>query len=127
MINKKLALNQVLKAKASHLKWLSYARGMVDGIDCPLDSVPIQSTECAFGKWYYGEGREMLAELALFQALEPPHEILHSLYRKIYDLVQQCQMDEARKHMPGFLEVSRNLLETIAFLEQEIKDLPPNN
>ncbi|OIQ92604.1 hypothetical protein GALL_254270 [mine drainage metagenome] len=127
MINKKLALHSVLKAKASHLKWLSYAQGMVDGIDCPLDSIPIQSTECEFGKWYYGEGREMLAELVLFHALEPPHEILHSLYKKIYELVQQRQMDEARKHMPGFLEVSRNLLETISFLEQEIDSFPPNH
>lgn len=126
MINKQLALSLVLKAKAAHLKWRVYAQGLVEGLDCPQDSVPILSTECEFGKWYYHQGKQMLGELAFYHTLEPPHEILHALYGKIHQLVEQGQLEEARKHMPGLIEISETLLETIAFLEEEIASLPPH-
>ena len=127
MINKHLALDLVLRAKAAHLKWRSYAQGMVEGVDCPPDSVPLEPTECEFGKWYYGQGKEMLGELAFYRALKAPHDMLHSLYKQIYDLARQGKQDEARKHMPGLLEISRSLLETISFLEEEIASLPPKH
>lgn len=126
LINKNLALSLVQKAKAAHLKWRVYAQGLVEGLDCPQDSVPILSTECEFGKWYYHQGKQMLGELTFYQALEPPHEILHALYGQIYHLVAQGKFEEARKHMPGLIEISETLLKTIAFLEEEIASLPPH-
>lgn len=126
LINKHLALSLVQKAKAAHLKWRAYAQCLVEGLDCPQDSVPLLSTECEFGKWYYNQGKQMLGELTFYSALEPPHEILHALYKQIHRLVAQGDLEEARKHMPGLIEISKTLLETIAFLEQEIASLPPH-
>ncbi|MDP2878235.1 MAG: CZB domain-containing protein [Sulfuricella sp.] len=125
MINKQLALSLVQKAKAAHLKWRVYAQCLVEGLDCPQDSAPLLSTECEFGKWYYNQGKQMLGELTFYRALEPPHETLHALYGRIHHLVEQGKLDEARKHMPGLIGISETLLETIAFLEEEIASLPP--
>jgi methyl-accepting chemotaxis protein len=34
-------------------------------------------TECAFGRWYGGEGRQLLGHLAEYQAVDEPHRRVH--------------------------------------------------
>lgn len=125
LINKHLALRHLLEAKSAHLKWRAYALGMVEGIDCPPECAPLSSAECEFGKWYYGDGKKILGDMVFFRSLEAPHEILHSLYGKIYLLVARGEIEEARKRVPALHDMSGILIEALAYLEEEIRSLPP--
>ncbi len=125
LINKHLALRHLLEAKSAHLKWRAYALGLVEGVDCPPGCAPLSSFECEFGLWYYGDGERILGDMIFFKSLEAPHEILHSLYKKIYMLAQSGEIDEARKHIPSLHEMSAILIDALGYLEDEIKSLPP--
>lgn len=127
LINKQLALRLVLEAKSAHLKWLAYALALTEQIDCPHECAPLSPTECEFGIWYYGHGKQILGDTVFYQSLEAPHEILHSLYGKIHALVKSERLDEARKHLPSLREISNILLEALAYLEKEINSMPPRD
>jgi methyl-accepting chemotaxis protein len=125
LINKHLALRHLLEAKSAHLKWRAYALGLVEGVGCSPDCAPLSSFECEFGLWYYGDGEKIMGDMIFFKSLEAPHEILHALYKKIYTLAQNGEIEEARKHIPSLHEMSAILLEALAYLEEEIRSLPP--
>ena len=77
------AIEQVRKAKLGHKKWISYAKAMHMGIGIDKDAVPMMETDCAFGKWYYGDG-QVFSDMESFQAIEVPHSMLHQTYMKLY-------------------------------------------
>ena len=126
LINKHLALRQVFEAKSAHLKWRAYALGMVENVDCPPECAPLSSAECEFGKWYFGQGKELLEDTVFYHSLEPPHEILHALYWKIYGLARDGELDEARRCLPSLREASDILLQALSYLEAEIAEMPPH-
>ena len=109
------------RAKSAHIRWRSYAHGLVTGVPVSDDKIPVQHTECAFGQWYYGEGQERLGDMAIFQDLEGPHEMLHGIYAQIHEAVQQDKKSKARKLFDELLAVSRDLMGQLELLESEIQ------
>lgn len=138
-IDKKLALENLRKAKGAHIKWRSYAQALVAGVEVNEDKLPVEHTDCAFGKWYHGDGKEQLGSLISYDAIYTPHEMLHEIYKRIYAVLHaedkggffsskasrdQKKLLEARSIMEELVGVSETLLKTIEILEQEIKELP---
>lgn len=65
-----------------HLQWASNVSSLLTNDDITKLSVQTNPRECAFGKWYYGEGRKHAESLApelkdLFDKIEKPHIQLH--------------------------------------------------
>jgi hypothetical protein len=58
---------------------------MVSGVAVDDEKVPVEHTSCAFGKWYYGDGQILLSHLDSYDGIATPHEMLHAIYRQIYD------------------------------------------
>ncbi len=85
-MNKPEILEKIRAAKRSHVTWVKRARSLIDGVPVDKDKVPVQSTDCIFGQWYYGDGK-MLRKLPSFQAIEDPHNRLHETYSKIFKLL----------------------------------------
>jgi hypothetical protein len=142
-LNKKLALDKLRKAKGAHLKWRAYAQALVSGVPVDDDKIPVEHTSCAFGHWYHGDGKEKLGHLSAYDAIYTPHEMLHEIYRKIFDLLhakddagifkklfsskeerENERLSLARSYMEELVGVSETLLQAIDILEQEIRDLP---
>lgn len=134
-------LKRLRAAKAAHLQWRARAQALVAGVDIDEDKIPMLHTDCKFGQWYYGDGQD-LAELASFRAIEEPHEILHSVYLKLFQTlhgevedtrtgwkkmfgrkanVKEQQQIEAKKHLEDLVDISKTLLAAIEVLESEIK------
>jgi methyl-accepting chemotaxis protein len=126
LINKQLVLRLILEAKSSHVKWLAYALALIEGVDCSHECAPVSPKECEFGKWYYGEGKEILGDTECYHSLEAPHEMLHNLFENIYKLVDSGNLDEARKHVSSLREMSDILIEALDYLKEEIESLPPH-
>ncbi|WP_297432495.1 CZB domain-containing protein [Sulfurimonas sp.] len=56
-MEKEEVLEHLRAAKAAHIKWIQKAKLLINGIDISEDTIPIDSTECKFGKWFYSDGQ----------------------------------------------------------------------
>lgn len=79
-------LSVLRKAKGAHLRWVMNAHALIEGLPLEKDQVPINGTECIFGRWYYGDG-QILHHIESFRAIEQPHLRLHETYMKIFKLL----------------------------------------
>jgi hypothetical protein len=141
-MNKIEILTQLRQAKSAHIQWRAYAQALVAGIPVEKDHVPVIHTNCAFGKWYYGRGQQ-LSSLSAYRAIETPHEMLHQIYMKIFNLLfgsgestffkrvfgskgklNAKDKEQAEELMRNLLSVSETLLEAVSLLEGEVKELP---
>ena len=85
-------VEEIRRAKKAHLKWVSYAYGLIEGLPLEREQVPVFETDCAFGHWSYGPG-QVLNRLQVFRDLEEPHRELHQVYMRIFKILFQ---DEGR-------------------------------
>jgi lysine/ornithine N-monooxygenase len=74
------------KAIVSHKAWVINAQALIDGVPLDKEKVPVNATECEFGKWYYGDGQR-LKNLPGFKDIETPHDKLHETYMEIFTLL----------------------------------------
>lgn len=77
-------------AKAAHIKWVQKAKLLINGLDVPEGAIPVDSTECKFGKWFYSEG-QILHSLTnvspqAIKSIENLHSKLHDEYLKIFNI-----------------------------------------
>ncbi|MGB9920094.1 MAG: methyl-accepting chemotaxis protein [Moorellales bacterium] len=63
--------------------------------------------ECAFGRWYEGEGRQALGHLPAFVTLEAPHRAVHEAAAK---LAQAATLEWAQELTRASLEFFRSFL-----------------
>ncbi|MEW6647935.1 MAG: CZB domain-containing protein [Pseudomonadota bacterium] len=136
-MDKKQVITHLRAAKSAHIKWRSYAQAIVAGLPINEDQVPVIHTDCAFGKWYYGPGQK-LSSLPGFQAIETPHEALHSIYMQIFKLLFETEeisffqkligtgkkrddrREQLNSQLNSLIEMSKTLLAAIELLEQEV-------
>lgn len=74
-----------------HLLWAQKVNDLLTNHEVTELQVEIDHTKCAFGEWYYGEGRERAEELApglapILDRMAEPHEHLHGSAKKIDDV-----------------------------------------
>lgn len=110
----------IRRAKSSHIRWRAYAQGLVAGVKVQEDRLPVRHTDCRFGQWYYGDGTRLFGHLDIFQDIEGPHEMLHSIYEQIYELADKGKLADAKPKLEELIGVSRTLLEQIELLEAEV-------
>lgn len=114
-------LKELRKAKAAHIKWRSYAYAMVAGLDIDEEYVPLEHTDCVFGKWYYTLGKEHFGALDTFAGIEVPHKILHKIYSKIYDLAKKGKFKDAEEEAKRLTELSHQVIEALELVEREVE------
>lgn len=118
--SKQELLDIIRRAKSSHVKWRAYAQGLVAGVEVKEENLPVKHTDCRFGKWYFGEGREIFGSLAIFRDIQGSHEMLHSVYEQIYELVRKQRLEEAQSKLTQLMDISRSLLEMLNLLEEDV-------
>jgi hypothetical protein len=83
-------LEHLRGAKIAHIKWVQKAKLLISGLDIDEHAIPVDSTECAFGKWFYSDGQVLNAlsnnPLECMQHIETLHFSLHDMYLKIFSL-----------------------------------------
>lgn len=109
------------RAKSAHIRWRAYAQGLVSGVPVTEDQAPTVHTECRFGKWYYTDGKKTFHDLPIFDDIERPHEMLHSVYQEIFESVRDGNLEQAKGQLDDLMGISRTLLEQIELLEKEIE------
>jgi len=89
-MQKELILNQLRAAKAAHISWVQKAKLLIEGIEIDKSAIPINSTECKFGKWFYHDAQKLNGlrnnGLECMDNIELYHTKLHDAYLKIFKL-----------------------------------------
>lgn len=114
-------LKELRKAKAAHIKWRSYAYAMVSGLDIDEEYTPLDHTDCAFGKWYHGAGKEHFGHLDTYSGINVPHQILHKLYGKIYESASKGHLKDAEVDAKRLTELSHQVMEALELVESEVQ------
>jgi len=87
---KEEVLGHLRAAKSAHIKWVQKAKLLINGIDIEEDAIPVNSTECKFGEWFYSDGQILNAlsnnPLECMQTIERLHFDLHDRYLNIFNI-----------------------------------------
>lgn len=92
-MNKREIIIEVRAAIAAHTQWKNYVQIKARGLflkDLPVTAVA--STDCNFGKWYFGEGAK-LTSLTNYRNLENPHDKIHQIFIELNVLFNQNYVD----------------------------------
>lgn len=132
-------LQQITRAKSAHLRWRAYAQALLAGQEIEEGQLPLEHTECQFGRWYYGAG-QALSTLPAFRAIESPHRQLHQISLDLFRLLEHGETPPFWQQLLGFKKksdakktaliqqqatqltrVSAELLKALDTLEQQLK------
>ena len=144
LMEKEEVVNHLRAAKAAHIKWVQKAKLLINGLDIEESAIPIDSTECKFGKWFYSDG-QLLDSLAnnpaeAMSSIETLHFKLHDQYLQIFNIyfnkpkggffskifgmkrkaVGELEAQVAKEHYESMENISKELLDEINRLERRL-------
>ena len=140
-------LDQLRAAKAAHVSWVQRAKMLISGIKVGEDSIPVNSTECRFGQWFYSDAQKLNAmktnPMECMTTIEQLHFQLHDIYMNIYTIYYNTKpsgffnklfgkkntiTDDSKKlaeeYFLSMQEVSTKLVEEINRMERRIVATP---
>jgi len=89
-MNRDEILGQLRAAKAAHISWVQRAKMLIEGFSINESSIPVNSTECEFGKWFYSDGQRLNDirnnPVSAMNEIEDLHFKLHDIYMNIFKI-----------------------------------------
>jgi len=144
-MKKEDVLGHLRIAKSAHVKWVQKAKLLISGVDVDEESIPVDSTECKFGKWFYNEGQMLNAlsnnPLECMKNIEDLHFALHDMYLNIYNVyflqekkkgffatifgsrkktISEAEQTLAQSYYEKMEKISHDLLDEINRLERRL-------
>ena len=142
-MNKDEILEYLRVAKAAHVSWVQRAKMLIEGFTINETSIPINATECQFGKWFYSDGQRLNdmrnIPLESMQEIEEIHFQLHDIYMKIYKIyydvekkgffsklfvkkkqVSEEEMNLSKTYYDEMNKVSKKLVTALNLMERRI-------
>ena len=138
-------LQQLRLAKTAHISWVQRAKFLIKGFPIEEDSIPVNCTDCQFGKWFYSDGQILSGmttnPIECMKKIEELHFELHDEYLhifKIYYFVRkktffnklfspntkrnpsESEKEFAHTYYKNMENISTKLLTEIALLERRI-------
>ena len=146
-MNKEEALKHLRDAKASHVKWVQRAKMLINGVKVEEDAIPINSTECKFGSWFYHEGQKLNSlsnnPIECMNNIEKLHFELHDVYFNIFHIyfnkpkkgflaklfgqktdINPAEMSMTKEYYEKLESISEKLLNEINRLERRLIAVP---
>ena len=142
-MDKEHVLGHLRAAKSAHIKWVQKAKLLINGIEVKEDAIPVDSTECKFGKWFYSDGQVLNAlsnnPLECMTKIERLHFNLHDVYMNIFNIYfnkakggffskffgkkkvpSEYEIEKANQYYSDLEIISKDLLEEINRLERRL-------
>ena len=142
-MTKETILEQLHAARAGHIGWVQRAKLLVSGFDVKEDAIPLDSTGCKFGQWFYSDGQKLRTLLTgstdTWGKIEEYHIQIHDIYLNIFKIfygtgkkgffskllggkkkVNDSDRETAQKYLDEIRRVSRLLIHEIEQLEKEV-------
>ena len=142
-MDKNEILTHLRESKSSHINWVNRAKMLINGFNLDEDAIPINSTECKFGQWFYTDAQKLNAlqnnPLECMSSIEEYHTSLHDSYMHIFKIYYQsddrglfskffggkkkisdAEKELVEKSFSDMLEVSNKLLTELNRMERRI-------
>ena len=104
-MDKNHVLDHLRTAKAAHINWVQRAKMLISGFKVDEDSIPVNSTQCQFGKWFYSEAQKLNAlnnnPMECMETIEQLHFDLHDVYLNIYKIYYETESEGFFKRIFG--------------------------
>ncbi len=146
-MDKNVILEQLRAAKAAHINWVQRAKMLISGFKVEEDAIPVNSTQCQFGKWFYSDAQRLNTlpnnTLDCMSEIEKLHFELHDIYLNIYKIyydmepqgffsklfgkkkkVSEDASRLAKEYFSSMQEISKKLVDQINLMERRIVALP---
>lgn len=146
-MEKNVILEQLRAAKAAHINWVQRAKMLISGFKIDEDAIPVNSTQCRFGQWFYSDAQKLNGlrnnSIECLSKIEKLHFDLHDIYLNIYKIYYDMEpqgffsklfgkkkkiTEEASKLAKEYFndmeKVSKELVEEINIMERRIIALP---
>jgi len=146
-MEKNVILEQLRAAKAAHINWVQRAKMLISGLKVEEDAIPVNSTQCQFGKWFYSDAQKLNTlpnnTFDCMSEIEKLHFELHDIYLNIYKIYYDMESQGffsklfgkkkkitedasklAREYFTSMQEVSKKLVDQINLMERRIVALP---
>lgn len=89
-MKKEDVIGHLRAAKSAHIAWVQKAKLLINGLDVEENAIPVNSTECKFGKWFYSDGQMLNAlsnnPMECMKKIEDLHFDLHDMYLRIFNV-----------------------------------------
>ena len=81
-------LKNIRAARRAHTEWVDKAKSLVNGLEVKKEQIPLEVTQCKFGKWFYCDGQILLSFFTeeAIEKLDIKHKELHDVYMKIFKI-----------------------------------------
>ena len=138
-MQKNEVLEQLRAAKAAHINWVQRAKLLISGFQVDESSIPVNSTQCQFGKWFYSDAQKLNAmqnnPMECMSSIEQLHFDLHDIYLNIYKIYYETESkgffnkifgkkkkitDDAKEYFNNMEDVSKKLVAEINRMERRI-------
>ena len=107
-MDKESILEELSAAKLAHLKWVKRAKSLISGMSMEKEGIPVECTDCVFGKWFYSTGQDMIIKpgMTVLESIGTKHTEFHQIYFKIF---QVYFSDEEKSFFSKFLNIKRKI------------------
>ena len=149
-MEKNTILEQLRAAKAAHINWVQRAKMLISGFKMEKDAIPVNSTQCKFGQWFYSDAQRLNGlrnnPMKCMAEIEKLHFELHDIYLNIYKIYYDMETQGffsklfgrkkkiteestkfAKEYFASMEEVSKKLVNEINLMERRIVALPEND
>ena len=106
-------------AKSAHLNWKVRLRSFLDGKGSLTEAEAVSHHDCAFGKWYYGEGMRKFGHIAELKEVEAPHAELHATIKDIVKARNGGDAATAEKLYGNVDQLSRRIVALLDAAERK--------
>lgn len=105
--------------KADYVMWLNRIIDTIDLKETAITSDDLRADNSRMGKWYYGEGKEMFGRLNAFRELQSPHNKLHELGLKAYEVAKTGNRETVKQCIAESVKLVDEIISILAKIEDE--------
>ena len=99
------------QARRAHRQWKGLVLAYVEGIETDFDkTTATDHTQCALGKWMYGEEGKPYLSLPEMQEVEKWHKELHAIIAHILDAHEQDDVQTVKKEFEKLDQASEKVI-----------------
>ncbi|WP_408904467.1 CZB domain-containing protein [Marinobacterium sediminicola] len=110
-------------AKAAHLSWKTRLRSFLDGEATLTQKEAVSHFDCAFGKWYYSDGKQKYGQMQEFTGIEAPHEQLHALVKEAIQFKTKGDLARAEACYDQVASISGEIVAKLTALEDRVEKM----
>jgi methyl-accepting chemotaxis protein len=108
-------------AKHDHILFVNRIGRCLDGKEQIQSSTLPDHTCCRFGKWYFSDGKALCGSAPSFNAINPPHELIHRIAKEAVDCFNHGDTTKGEEMLTRVEDISSEIVHLLEQVKGECK------